>query len=106
MMLPWLRVLLATLAVYRLAQLVAYDDGPAHVFRRIREAAGRRAAAGSYLWHNVATWLHCPYCSGVWLAVLAALGVQWYSVAGDVLLLWWGIAGAQAILENVSVRRE
>lgn len=94
------RLLLAALAVYRLAQLVSLDDGPFAVFARWRAwAQSRPAAYGGWRW-SVAEWLGCPFCQGVWWAMGATVLVCEPTVPGDLLLLWLGLAGAQAWLEG------
>lgn len=93
-------MLCAALAVYRLAQLVAYDDGPLHVFAYLRQDARGRANTGLWYWQHWAELVHCPYCLGVWFALLAALLVAVPTLPGDLLLLWLGLAGAQAYLEG------
>lgn len=96
-----LRWLLSALAVYRLAQLVSIDDGPADLFLRLRAWAGSmdlgpdgRAAT------NLGRLLACPYCTGVWLALPCALLALCPTVAGDIALAVLGLAGAQAWLEG------
>jgi hypothetical protein len=85
------RLILAALATYRLGQLVAIDDGPTDVFRRLRAWA-------------ITGWLgglvHCPYCVQVYAAVVCGALVLWPSGAGDVVLVILGIAGAAAYLQG------
>lgn len=94
-MLLLVEVGLAILACYRLSQLLAIDDGPYNVFLEWRKWLGRRAN-GSTFWHNVAEMFHCPFCLGVWFAFPLALLID-----GNFLLLWLGIAGGQAFLEEL-----
>lgn len=103
-----LRLILAILACYRIANLVAEDDGPGDVFRRLRgwtdhkrleEQAGGLARGR---WANIDDGVRCPYCVGVWAAALLASLV--YTGIADPVLLWLGIAGGQAILQDL--RRE
>ena len=99
------RLALAVLACYRLAQLLPTDDGPGEVFERTRESLGRRAARAqatgrhALLWRNLAEFARCPYCIGVWAALLCAALTLWPSPPGDLFLAWWGIAGGQTLLE-------
>jgi len=85
------RLVLAALAVYRLAQLIAIDDGPGQVFRRLR---------GRFVTGGMADLVHCPYCLGVWFAALLAPLVLWPCGVGDVLLIALGVAGAQSWLQG------
>lgn len=85
------RLILAALATYRLAQLVAIDDGPGDVFRRLR---------GRFVGGTVASLIHCPYCVGVYAAAVCGLLVLWPTRVGDVILVIFGLAGAQAWLQG------
>ena len=103
-MMPWLtpevRVLLAALAVYRLAQLLSLDDGPLAVFARVRRwSQAHPAAWGGWRW-SVAEWLACPFCQGVWWAAVALPLLVWPTAGGDLFLLWLALAGAQSWLEG------
>ena len=80
---------LATLAVYRAARLLAFEDGPFDVLAAVRARVGQRTWIGRGL--------HCPLCLGFWGAALAA----WLIGPADWrawLILWGGIAGAQTLL--------
>lgn len=88
------RLLLAVLACYRLARLLSVDDGPGNVFLRLRALV-----PPDRMWGKL---LLCPYCLGVWLAVLAPLVVLAPTTVSDVLLVWLGVAGAQDFLESRS----
>lgn len=81
-------VLAAIFAVYRVAHMIALEEGPFEVFTRVRNLRLQDDWIGRGL--------RCPLCVGFWLALPAA----W--VAGEApLLLWWlGIAGAQAALQG------
>ena len=97
-----LRVVLACLACYRLSQLVALDGGPLMLFGRLRRSIGRKAAMNpSSLWSSVAELLGCPYCLGVWFAAPLLSFVVAPAWTSDLFLLWWGIAGTQAVLEGL-----
>ena len=92
------RLLLAALACYRLAQLVAIDDGPGDVFRRLRIWASglENDTARGF----IGALVHCPYCLGLYWAVILAALVIWPRDAGDGVLIVLGIAGAQAYLQG------
>lgn len=103
-MASWLEILLAILATYRLAQLIAFDDGPYHVFDKFRKELGRRAAPEQALqivgiWTNLAELFTCPYCLGIWFALPFVFLVGFVNVTGFILL-WLGIAGGQAVLQG------
>ncbi len=99
----WLAVL--SLACYRLAQLIADDDGPLSIFGRLRQWIDSRAKAeqerGRYLfWQSAADGIHCPFCIGVWIA--AGLAVVYNGIAWSTLIYIFAIAGAQSWLEGRS----
>ena len=101
-----LRLGLAALAVYRLALMLTGEDGPLYIFKKGRRAVGRWASpmSGNSFSDearlSVAELVNCPYCLGVWLAAGAAILARWPTKAGDILLTWLGIAGAQAWLQG------
>ena len=89
----WLTATLAAFAVYRVARMVAEEDGPAFVFKRLR---------GSFTndKRSFDVGVRCFYCISVWIAlpitVLLVVAGGW-----DMWLwpVWWmGLAGAAAKL--------
>jgi hypothetical protein len=78
-------LLIATLAVYRVATDLAYMDGPLDLFSRLRGAAVERLGAG----HWMTVGLHCPICISFWLALPLAIwfGWAWLAIAGAVTFL-------------------
>lgn len=93
------RWILAALAVFRLAELVALDDGPGRVFARLRAWAGCHPVDA--VRETLGALVQCPYCVGVWAAAVCAVLVLWPSRVGDIALAALGLAGAQAFLEEV-----
>jgi Protein of unknown function (DUF1360) len=78
--------ILAIFGVFRVARMVAYEEGPFEVFTRLRN----RFVVDNWIGRG----LRCPLCIGFWLALIAALWLQ-----ASPLVAWWlGIAGAQAAL--------
>ena len=65
-------VLLLALATWRIAHLLAYEDGPAHLFERLRVRAGVRYDEHSqpYPATNLAEGLTCLWCNSVWVGAL------------------------------------
>jgi len=120
--LDYLRFVLAVFTCYRLARMLALDDGPFFIFKRLRYWVKDKAfyeadKAGMLIliadssnlisdrhygkWHNLAEGLSCPFCAGVWISLpLFALLVRptW---AGDLFLLLMSISGAQAFLQTM-----
>ena len=96
-----IRLILAILACYRMTGFVVYDNGPWNVFFNLRLKAGvfdtnDRGEPNT----NLGKLLSCPYCTGVWVAIVAGIMVLFPTWPGDILLLWLGIAGGQAALEG------
>ncbi len=98
MLTPELRLALAMLACYRLAQLVAIDDGPGDVFRRLRARAG--SLESDWARSILGGLVHCVYCLGLWFAFLLTPLVMWPGAIGDMILTALGIAGVQAWLQG------
>jgi len=97
------RWVLAALATYRLAELVAFDDGPLGVFRRIRCWAGCHPSDA--IRENLGELVHCPYCLGVWFGLFCALLALWPTLGGDLILAVFGLAGVQSVLTCLGARR-
>lgn len=81
----WLAFVLAVLATYRVAHMIAREDGPFDVFSSMREIVGQESWFGRGL--------HCVLCISFWLALPAAL------VAGlPIVMGWLGVAGGVMVL--------
>lgn len=111
------RLLLCVLACYRLARMIAQDDGPLFLFKRIRYLAKDKAwhEAGEPMpfdndtlndryfghWHNLAEGLSCPYCVGVWLSI--PLFIMWLypNNLGDLILVLISISALQAFMQSL-----
>lgn len=92
--------LLFVLVVYRLTMLVSQDILTAGV----RNQLGKRAAGKppySLPWY-LAELVNCPYCTGVWIALAAALiiSTQWQ----EWIVIWLALAGGQAFLHSLGRR--
>lgn len=98
------RLILAIFTCYRLARLVARDDGPGFLFEHIRQWIHLKAERESYnlgKWNSLSEGITCPYCLGVWFSIpllFLVLYPNWY---GDIFLLLMSISGAQAFLWGV-----
>lgn len=94
--------LLSVLAVYRLAYLLTYEDGPFGLALRWRSWVQQRFAgstgsrqAGSWL----ATGMACLLCVSFWLSAVPALFFTETITQG---VLWWlGTAGAVLLIHFV-----
>ena len=90
----WL--ILSILACYRLSQLIACDDGPLGIFSVIRDAA--KASR----FPTLSKLLHCPYCMGVWIALVLAVLVMWKAPLCTFVIYALAVAGGQAVLESLA----
>lgn len=101
--------MVATLAAYRLARLVAWDTitGPARakIFRwAFLEHADRTFTPK----HRLGVWVYglmsCPFCVGFWFS-----GAAWFALNADrsyrwADVAWWlAVAGAQSFLTALTV---
>lgn len=73
--LPALDFLLLSVATWRIAYMLTREDGPANVFRRLRDRFPAEGRGG------VGDALSCIYCTSVWVGV--ALFALWLTP------LWW-----------------
>ena len=85
------------LACYRLAQLIAIDEGPGGICLRLRILLGAydTKADGEPI-SNIGRGIKCAYCVGVWFALplaFLATGFSW-----QLFVYWFAIAGGQAFL--------
>ena len=87
---PWFRLVLGLLATWRVAHLLAYEDGPWDVLVRMRVALGDGA---------LGRLVDCFHCVSLWVAAPFALVVgrgplEW-------VLVWLGLSGAACLLERI-----
>lgn len=85
---PWFETVLAVLAVWRVAHLLARERGPWDLVSRLHAALAGRP---------LGELLACPHCLAVWLALLPAawLAPGW----PHGVLLWLAIAGGASVIE-------
>ena len=97
-----MREALAILATFRLARLFVVDDGPDDVFLKLRVWAGVYDIGQN---GEPSRWagrlLSCQFCVGIWCAMFVAPLVLFATTPGDIILMWLGIAGGQALIEMV-----
>ncbi len=92
---PWFALVVAVLATWRLAHLVAHEDGPFDVV-----VAARRAAGAGVLGRL----MDCPYCLSLWLAAPFAAYVAIDFATG--VALWLAISGGACLVEGVAAAHE
>lgn len=109
----WLWLLMATLATFRMAELLVNEEGPGAVFLRLRMLTGmydygddgEPYANANALQRTLGGLLNCVFCAGVWCALLTTLAM--FVMYGFQLPLvfyavfWLATAGGQAVLETV-----
>lgn len=94
-------LVIAILVNYRIAFLLTMEDGPLDILFIIREKLGayrRSETNGSPNPTSIGRWASCPYCMGLWTAVIVA-----FLLFGiDLKALWLGlaIAGGQTFLQS------
>jgi hypothetical protein len=85
---PWFRLVIAILAIWRIAHLIAREDGPFDVIVTLRVKAGDGV---------IGRLMDCPYCLSLWIAIPFAL-----MLANDVvtwIAAWLAISGGASALE-------
>jgi hypothetical protein len=85
----WLRVVIAVLATWRVAHLVAHEDGPGDLLARIRRGVKHQ---------GLSRMLDCVFCSSLWLAAPVALWIT--TVPVDWLLTAIAISGGASLIER------
>ncbi len=88
---PWFQLVLAVLAAWRVAHLVAHEDGPwgAVVALRVRAGPG-----------GLGRLMDCPYCLSMWAA--APLSGWMANSCATGVVLWLAISGGACLLEYLS----
>ncbi len=88
-----LHLLLCCLAVYRLSELITVDNGPWHVFRRLRTCSSHP------MWCEL---MSCFYCQTMWWAALfAGMSASVGSIVlADGFLWWMAIAGGSVVIRQ------
>lgn len=99
-----MRYALKAFALYRLAQMIAFDNGPMWIFARLREWTDDNAIVEQNRGVNRGPWqslnegVHCPFCIGIWLMVPLALIP--YRGIWRLIINALALAGGQTYLEG------
>ena len=118
------RLVLAILTTYRLSRMLALDDGPLFIFKRVRYWIKDKAFYEAYSsgklmfsmddingkiadryfgkWHSLAEGITCPFCVGVWLSLPLLAMLVWPTYYGDLFLLLMAVSGGQAFLQSLN----
>lgn len=86
----WLSFLIASFATYRIARMIAWEEGPFECFTRLRSLAARlnKPQQDHWIYKGVC----CPLCLGFWIGI--GIGVWWFHS----VVIGVGIAGAATML--------
>ncbi len=99
----YFRFILAILATFRIARLLPLDDGPLYIFERVRLFTAKRVRTEQSelgFWHNLDDAVLCPYCQGLYTAILCIVLLIYPTVYGDIFLLVFALSGAQTMLQK------
>ncbi len=91
--------IIASLATYRLTQLLVYDRGPFAIFEQFRGWT-KKIALDHRIFNGLAFGITCPFCTGVWMAALCGVMIVYPSQSGDLFLIVFGLAGLQTVIER------
>jgi len=86
----WLRFVVSTLATWRVAHLLTYEDGPGDVFVRLRAKLG----AGFF-----GRLVDCFQCNSLWVSAAFALAVS--RGAAEWVIAWLGLSGGACLLQRI-----
>jgi hypothetical protein len=86
----WPRVLLATLATWRVTHLFTREDGPVDLLVRVRKRLGASV---------LGRLMDCFQCASLWVAAPAALFVTHRPMTW--LVTWLALSGAVCLLERI-----
>jgi hypothetical protein len=84
------RFVLGVFATWRVAHMLAHEDGPWDLVVRLR------GAVGNGLWGRL---LDCLYCVSLWIAAPIAFAVADNAV--ECVLAWLALSGAACLLERL-----
>jgi hypothetical protein len=90
---PWFRLTIAVLATWRVARLIAHEDGPFDIIVRLRGRAGEGV---------LGKLMDCPYCLSLWIAAPFAL-LLGHTVLGW-FVAWLAISGGASLIERLAER--
>jgi hypothetical protein len=87
----WARLVVASLATWRITHLLAHEDGPGDIFVKVR------IRLGDGFWGSL---MDCFYCLSLWVAILFAPVVT--RRLPDAVLIWLALSGAACLLERAT----
>lgn len=87
---PWFAFVLSVFASWRLAHLLAHEDGPWDLLVRLRAVLGNSV---------LGRLMDCFYCVSLWVA--APFGMLVGRTAQECVLAWLALSGAACLLERL-----
>lgn len=98
-MTPAERWILGVLAIFRLTWTVINDEGPFEVLCHIRTVLGVYDLAENGRPESaIGRFLNCAYCVSKALALFGVVLILRPTFIGDLFIVWYGLAGALALL--------
>ncbi len=88
---PWFRLVITVLATWRVAHLIAREDGPFDVIVRLRILAGASV---------LGRLMDCPYCLSLWIA--APFAFMLASTVDGWIAAWLAISGGACLIERLA----
>jgi hypothetical protein len=88
---PWFHFLLGAFATWRVAHLLAHEDGPWDLVAALRGAIGEG---------GLGRLLDCFYCVSLWVAAPVAFAVARGPV--EWMLAWLALSGAASVIERLA----
>lgn len=99
------------LAIFGIANVLTGQDGPADILRRFRRAVGAYRMVpdplspnGMRAATNLGRVFGCPYCIGVWLALVAAIAMGWRGERVKAAAIAAASYGGHAVLVAMTTR--
>jgi hypothetical protein len=89
------QLVIASLAVYRVSHLIAFEDGPGDLILRIRKRAGNG-------WRGKL--MDCPYCLSIWVSFPTA--ILFSKTINQFLVNWLALSGAVVVIEKLTGRND
>lgn len=90
----WLLFILSSFAVLRVSEIIAEEEGPLSIFRRMRRKVPANTSSGRGI--------RCSFCVGVWVAGLITGYLWWLGlVPAEMTPLWlFGVSGLAAAIKS------
>lgn len=94
--LTWLTFLIAALATYRVASMVAEEEGPFSLFLKLRTKAAQRNIPSEKNW--IARGVRCPLCVSFWVGWVFA--IPFYQSPAQYAFTALALSGVTVVLKQ------